>query len=246
MGSLGGPFIERLPAVLHSERLAQTCVAGAGPSAIFGGMSSPLLRSGSVARVGSRIAAPLFAAAILTGCFDKLSAPECTPVTFSEASVNGDTVTTTTGLRYVESTVGTGDAVEWCRNVAIHYTAFLLDGTEFDSSVDGPPLLFAPGLGGLIPGLEQGVIGMRAGGTRRLIIPPDLGFGPQPRRDATGEVVIPGNSTVVFDIEVVQASRGAPPPVAAGGGGWNARSLSVGSPVPSSCYSAPRSAPAHR
>jgi FKBP-type peptidyl-prolyl cis-trans isomerase len=156
----------------------------------------------------TRFCFPFLIATLLTGCFERLSSPECTPVTFSQASVIGDTITTTTGLRYIESTVGAGAAVEWCRNVAIHYTGFLLNGTKFDSSLDaGTPLRFAPGLRGLIPGVEQGVIGMRVGGTRRLIIPPELGFGDEPRRNPDDEVVIPANSTVVFDIVVIEASR---------------------------------------
>jgi FKBP-type peptidyl-prolyl cis-trans isomerase FkpA len=145
--------------------------------------------------------------ALLTGCFEKLTAPPCTAVSFSQASVGGDTVATTTGLRYIERVAGGGTAVDWCRNVAIHYDAFLLDGTKFDSSRDGAPLIFAPGLGGLIAGVEQGVIGIRLGGTRRLIIPPALGFGAEPRRDANGQVVIPGNSTVVYDIEVLDVAK---------------------------------------
>ena len=146
--------------------------------------------------------------ALLSGCFEKLTAPRCTAGSFSQASVSGDTITTTTGLRYIEGTTGGGVAVDWCRTVAIHYDAFLLDGTKFDSSRDSDaPLIFAPGLGGLIDGIEQGVIGMRLGGTRRLIISPALGFGSEPRRDANGQIIIPGNSTVVYDIEVVEVAQ---------------------------------------
>ena len=142
------------------------------------------------------------------GCIDRIDAPECTPVEFTQASTSGDTITTTTGLRFIEGTVGQGIAVDWCQTIALHYDAFLLDGTLFDSSRDtDTPLVFSPGLGGLIDGIEQGVIGVRVGGQRRLIIPPALGFGPQPRRDENGEVVIPGNSTVVYDIEVVQVAQ---------------------------------------
>lgn len=142
------------------------------------------------------------------GCLDRISAPTCSPVAFTQASVSADTVTTTTGLRYIEGTVGPGAAVDWCNTVAIHYDAFLLDGTRFDTSRDtDSPLLFSPGLGDLIDGIEQGVVGVRVGGTRRLIIPPALGFGSDPRRDPDGQIVIPGNSTVVYDIEVVQVAQ---------------------------------------
>ena len=141
-------------------------------------------------------------------CLDPVDPPDCTPVSFSPVSTNGDTVTTTTGLRYIELTVGQGIAVDWCQTIAIHYDAFLIDGTHFDSSRESDtPVVFSPGLGGLIDGIEQGVIGVRVGGSRRLIIPPDLGFGPQPRRDQNGQVVIPGNSTLRYDIEVVQVAQ---------------------------------------
>ena len=142
----------------------------------------------------------------LAGCIERISAPACTAGTSTQASVSGDTVTTTTGLRYIEGTAGPGAAVDWCQNVAIHYTASILDGPEFDTSRGGAPLVFAPGVGGVIDGVEEGVVGVRVGGTRRLIIPPGLAFGPEPRRNVEGEVIIPGNSTVVFDIEVVGAA----------------------------------------
>ena len=142
------------------------------------------------------------------GCLDKISAPTCSPVAFTQASVSGDTITTTTGLRFIEGAVGPGLAVDWCNTIAMHYDAFLLDGTQFDSSRDADALLvFSPGLGDLIDGLEQGVIGVRAGGTRRLIIPPALGFGSEPRRGLDGQIVIPGNSTLVYDIEVLQIAQ---------------------------------------
>jgi FKBP-type peptidyl-prolyl cis-trans isomerase len=155
-----------------------------------------------------RACALVFGATALTGCFDRISAPECNRVSFSQASVSGDTITTTTGLRYIEGTVGSGIAADWCRNVVVHYEGFLLDGTKFDGTRDADtPLLFAPGLAGLIAGFEQGVIGMRVGGTRRLILPPELAFGSTAQRDASGQVVIPANSTVVFDIEVLAAGE---------------------------------------
>lgn len=146
--------------------------------------------------------------AAITACFDRLTAPPCTPVSLGQASVNGDTITTTYGLRYIDTQIGNGATVAWCRNVAVHFDAFLLSGTKFDSTRNvGAPLVFAPGLGGLIDGFEQGVVGMRGGGIRRLIIPPSLGFGAEPRRDQAGQVIVPGNSTVVYDIEVVQVAQ---------------------------------------
>jgi len=138
-------------------------------------------------------------------CFHSLTAPPCTAVDFTQASVSGDTITTTTGLRYIEGAAGVGNALPWCRSLAVHYTGYLLDGTKFDSSRDiGRPLVFTPGLGALIDGFEQGVIGMRTCGTRRLIIPPNLGFGAEPLRNQAGEIIVPGNSTVVYEVEMLE------------------------------------------
>src|SRR6058998_825665 len=144
-------------------------------------------------------------AGLSAACTEPLTAPPCTPTPFDQASVSGDTITTTTGLRYIEGATGLGNALPWCRSLAVHYTGYLLDGTKFDSSRDiGRPLVFTPGLGALIDGLEQGVIGMHTCGARRLIIPPNLGFGVEPRRNQAGEIIVPGNSTVVFDVEVLE------------------------------------------
>jgi FKBP-type peptidyl-prolyl cis-trans isomerase len=145
------------------------------------------------------------AAFLLSGCMESLTDVQCVPVPLAVAEVRGDTVFTTTGLAYIEGEDGSGVALDWCHMTAVHYTGYLVDGSQFDTTRDhGQPLVFTPGLGVLIDGFEQGVIGLRAGGTRRLIIPPGLGFGSEPRRDANGQVVVPGNSTLVYDIEVVQ------------------------------------------
>lgn len=152
-----------------------------------------------------RLYVAMLAAALLAGCIDSPTVPECVPAPFTVAEVRGDTILTSTGLSYIDGDAGTGAAMDWCDLIAVHYTGFLLDGTQFDSSLDrGQPEIFMPGFTGLIDGFEQGVIGLRTGGTRRLIIPPELGFGSEPRHNQAGEVVVPGNSTVVYDIEVLE------------------------------------------
>lgn len=149
------------------------------------------------------------AALFALGCFpDKLTATSCTPGTLTQASANADTVTTTTGLRYIEGSVGGGNRTGWCRGVQIDYDAYVLGGGKFDSSRDaGIPLVFVPGTGIVIEGLEQGVIAMNVGGTRRLIIPPALGFGSDPRRDNAGNIIVPGNSTLIYDIEILEVGQ---------------------------------------
>ena len=144
---------------------------------------------------------------LASACIEPIDVPECHPTTLSVASTSGDTVTTNTGLRYIDVSVGTGATSDWCHNVAVEYTAFLMDGTQFDASPSSAPLVFAPGLGSLIDGFEQGVIGMKAGGSRRLIIPPEIAFGSQDQKDASGEVVVPANSTVIYDIGLIQVAQ---------------------------------------
>jgi FKBP-type peptidyl-prolyl cis-trans isomerase len=140
-------------------------------------------------------------------CVNAIEVPECQPTTLNVVSTQGDTVTTNTGLRYIDISVGLGAKSDWCHNVAVQYKAFLTDGTQFDESPSGTPLVFAPGLGALIEGFEQGVIGMQAGGARRLIIPPSIGFGAEDRRDGGGQVIVPGNSTVIYDIGMLQVAQ---------------------------------------
>jgi peptidylprolyl isomerase len=125
-------------------------------------------------------------------------------MTFTQAPAGGDTILTSRGLRFIDQTTGTGAPLGWCTSISVDYDAYLLDGTKFDSSRDlGIPLRFVPGVGDLIDGFEQGVIGMQVTGKRRLIIPPELGYGSQVVRDGAGNIIVPANSTLVFDVELL-------------------------------------------
>jgi FKBP-type peptidyl-prolyl cis-trans isomerase FkpA len=106
---------------------------------------------------------------------------------------------TETGLQYQDLEVGTGEEAVNGMTVFVHYTGWFLDGEKFDSSVDrGEPYeLTLPGP--VIPGWNEGIPGMRVGGMRRLVIPPDLAYG------AAGRQGIPPNSTLVFDVKLVGA-----------------------------------------
>ena len=145
-----------------------------------------------------------FFIAAVGACIEEPSAPNCTPTVLSQAAKLGDTVVLNTGLRYIDAKGGPGEAADWCEPVTVHYTAFLGNGTRIESTQDlGIPLAFTPGLGDLIDGFEQGVIGLRAGGLRRVIIPPQRANGGVEQRNSAGVVVIPANSTLIYDIEAL-------------------------------------------
>jgi FKBP-type peptidyl-prolyl cis-trans isomerase FkpA len=107
--------------------------------------------------------------------------------------------TTPSGLVIEEITVGTGAEAAAGQMVTVHYTGWLTDGTKFDSSKDrSDPFDFPLGAGHVIKGWDEGVQGMKIGGTRKLTIPPALGYG---TRGAGG--VIPPNATLVFEVELL-------------------------------------------
>jgi FKBP-type peptidyl-prolyl cis-trans isomerase FkpA len=107
------------------------------------------------------------------------------------------------GLQYEDVTTGQGDEARAGADVTVHYTGWLYEngqaGAKFDSSKDrGTPFSFPLGAGHVIRGWDEGVAGMKVGGTRRLVIPPDLGYG---SRGAGG--VIPPNATLLFEVELL-------------------------------------------
>jgi FKBP-type peptidyl-prolyl cis-trans isomerase FkpA len=114
--------------------------------------------------------------------------------------------TTATGLQFLDTTEGTGAVATKGQSVTVHYTGWLHDpaapnarGRKFDSSKDrNDPFQFDLGAGMVIRGWDEGVQGMQVGGTRVLLIPAHLGYGP---RGAGG--VIPPNATLVFEVELL-------------------------------------------
>ena len=111
--------------------------------------------------------------------------------------------TTPSGLQFEDTVAGTGAEAQPGNRVSVHYTGWLFTdgvaGTKFDSSKDrGEPFQFSLGGGQVIRGWDEGVAGMKIGGTRRLVIPPDLGYG---TRGAGG--VIPPNATLLFEVDLL-------------------------------------------
>ena len=110
-----------------------------------------------------------------------------------------ETVTTPSGLKYVDDKVGGGAAPQKGKRVSVHYTGTLTDGKKFDSSRDrGQPFQFVIGVGQVIAGWDEGVMSMKVGGRRQLIIPANLGYG---ARGAGG--LIPPNAELRFDVELL-------------------------------------------
>lgn len=107
--------------------------------------------------------------------------------------------TTPSGLIIEELVLGEGAAATTGQSVTVHYTGWLTDGKKFDSSKDrNDPFVFPLGAGHVIRGWDEGVEGMKVGGSRKLTIPPELGYG---ARGAGG--VIPPNAILVFEVELL-------------------------------------------
>jgi peptidylprolyl isomerase len=110
---------------------------------------------------------------------------------------------TASGLKIIDLVVGTGDVASSGQTVAVHYRGTLEDGTQFDASYDrGTPFEFPLGAGRVIKGWDEGVQGMKVGGQRKLVIPPDLGYGSR----GAGRV-IPPNATLIFEVELLEIKK---------------------------------------
>ena len=147
----------------------------------------------------------LAVAVVIPACSQKdaKGAGETAPQAAKPAAVNAQTVTTASGLAYQDVKPGTGASPVSGKQVKVHYTGWLENGTKFDSSLDrNEPFVFVIGAGQVIPGWDEGVSSMKVGGKRRLIVPSKLGYGEQ---GAGG--VIPPNATLIFDVELLDVEK---------------------------------------
>ena len=121
------------------------------------------------------------------------------PIDFRSLAVKDLTARTRSGVNYVDLSVGKGSVVSHRSTVVVHYVGRLADGAKFDSTYDhDPPRPSSLALEDVIPGWQEGIPGMRAGGRRKLIIPPGLAYGNRARDK------IPANSLLIFDVEVLE------------------------------------------
>lgn len=147
------------------------------------------------------VAAVALLAVGLSACLDDPTSNQtCQPHNNAITGQAGDTIITQLGLRYVVQAQGSSQQqARWCSLVVVQYTGQLENGTVFDfGTID-----FIPGEGGVITGFQFGVVGMRVDERRRLFIPASLGYGPQAATDSLGNVVIPPNSPLIFDVNLV-------------------------------------------
>jgi len=142
---------------------------------------------------------PVLLLSVACGGDDGAPASPTTPTTPTSPSVGLDVPFSTEDL-----TVGTGQEAMNGDTLSVHYTGWLYDpnasenkGMQFDSSRGRDLFAFTLGAGGVIAGWDQGVLGMRVGGLRRIVIPPELGYG------SGGQGPIPGDATLLFEVELV-------------------------------------------
>ena len=109
---------------------------------------------------------------------------------------------TESGLTIEDTVVGEGAAAAAGRDVTVHYAGWLADGTQFDSSAEkNDPFEFTLGKAEVLAGWEEGLPGMKVGGKRRLIVPPELAYGEEGAGDT-----IPPNATLTFEVELLAVS----------------------------------------
>jgi peptidylprolyl isomerase len=127
------------------------------------------------------------------------TAPEAAAEATAAEATEPEVITTESGLQYIDLVEGDGKVATDGQIVFVHYTGTLENGKKFDSSRDrGQPFSFVLGQGRVIRGWDEGIVGMKVGGQRKLIIPSDLAYG---ERGVRG--VIPRNATLIFDVELL-------------------------------------------
>jgi FKBP-type peptidyl-prolyl cis-trans isomerase len=146
----------------------------------------------------------LLVAAILAAasCTPEAPLAPATPIekeTFAAAlGINLSAMTkTNSGLYYQDAPAGNGTAAAANNDITVHYTGYFPSGTSFDSSIGRSPFKFTLGTGSVIKGWDEGLVGMKVGGTRKLVIPASLAYG------ESGHASIPPNTNLVFTVQLI-------------------------------------------
>ncbi|MDJ1185250.1 FKBP-type peptidyl-prolyl cis-trans isomerase [Roseofilum casamattae] len=159
---------------------------------LFGSPSAA--NAGKVSEVLSEVSAPEIANIIPEGGKELMANAESESDKLSAVEMTE----TPSGLKYTDLVVGEGDSPQKGDRVEVHYVGTLENGSKFDSSRDrGQPFVFQIGVGQVIQGWDEGVASMKVGGKRKLVVPPALGYG------SRGIGPIPGNSTLIFEVELL-------------------------------------------
>ena len=115
----------------------------------------------------------------------------------------GVTITTPSGLKYTDEVIGTGPSPRIGQFVTVKYVGTLSNGKPFDSTEANRPYMFQLGIDKAIPGWVEGIMSMKVGGKRTLIVPPQLAYGEEGITAENGDVVIPPNATLQFKVELL-------------------------------------------
>jgi peptidylprolyl isomerase len=165
-----------------------------------------MLALGSCGKSGSKAGGPDTLPPIATPGVPEAPPPQTIDVSKPKMAPgkHGDTTVTASGLMYIDKKIGKGAMPKKGQNITVNYTGMLTDGKIFDSNVDPSkghvqPFVTPIGVGRVIPGWDEGMMSMKVGGKRRLIVPSELGYG------ANGQGPdIPPNATLIFDVELLK------------------------------------------